>query len=97
MQVEVSKYTEGVNEKETALGSIVEVVQTVERPRTQTQSSKTEIQEKSIDSPLVGAAEQLSLNTPGRETPLKGELSRTNSWNSSNSKSRKSIRSSLMG
>ncbi|PWA61010.1 LOV domain-containing protein [Artemisia annua] len=119
MQVEVSKYTEGVNEKElrpnglpkslirydarqkeTALGSIVEVVQTVERPRTQTQSSKTEILEKSIDSPLVGTAEQLSLNTPGRETPLndtKSELSRTNSGNSSNNKSRKSIRSSLMG
>nr|GEV66160.1 putative LOV domain-containing protein [Tanacetum cinerariifolium] len=113
MQVEVSKYTEGVNEKElrpnglpkslirydarqkeTALGSILEVVQTVERPRTHVQSTKKEIQDKTIDSPLV---EQLNLNTPGRENDPKGELSRTNSWNSSNNKSRKSIRSSLMG
>nr|AML76748.1 putative LOV domain-containing protein [Erigeron canadensis] len=119
MQVEVSKYTEGVNEKElrpnglpkslirydarqkeTALGSIVEVVQTVERPRNQYRSSLTEIQEKIVESPLVGPAENLSLYTPGRETPLsdiKSDLTRTSSWNSSNPKSRKSIRSSLMG
>ncbi|XP_024962687.1 phototropin-2 [Cynara cardunculus var. scolymus] len=119
MQVEVSKYTEGVNEKElrpnglptslirydarqkeTALGSIVEVVQTVERPRTHNQSSKTEIEEKVIDSSLAISAEKQSLATPGRETPLfdpKGDLSRTNSWGASNTKSRKSIRSSLMG
>ncbi|KAI3665000.1 hypothetical protein L6452_43615 [Arctium lappa] len=119
MQVEVSKYTEGVNEKElrpnglptslirydarqkeTALGSIVEVVQTVERPRTHNQSSKTEIEEKIIDSPLAVSVEKQSLATPGRETPLydpKGDLSRTNSWGASNTKSRKSIRSSLMG
>nr|AML76503.1 putative LOV domain-containing protein [Curio rowleyanus] len=111
MQVEVSKYTEGANEKElrpnglptslirydarqkeTALGSIVEVVQTVERPR------KTEIQE----SPLAaGSVETLNLNMPGRETPLfdpkAANLSRTTSWNASNTKSRKSIHSSLMG
>nr|AML78705.1 putative LOV domain-containing protein [Solidago canadensis] len=115
MQVEVSKYTEGVNEKElrpnglpkslirydsrqkeTALGSIVEVVQTVERPRNQFRSSLTEIQEKIVESPLVEPAENLSLYTPGRETPL-SDLTRTSSWNSSNTKSRKSIRSSLMG
>ncbi|KAJ9564654.1 hypothetical protein OSB04_000620 [Centaurea solstitialis] len=119
MQVEVSKYTEGLNEKElrpnglptslirydarqkeTALGSIVEVVQTVERPRTNNQASKTEIEEKIVESPLTVSAERHSLATPGRETPLydpKGELSRTNSWGASNTKSRKSIRSSLMG
>ncbi|KAK9075006.1 hypothetical protein SSX86_003325 [Deinandra increscens subsp. villosa] len=107
MQVEVSKYTEGVNEKElrpnglptslirydarqkeTALGSIVEVVQTVERPR------KTEIQEKIIESPLADSAERRSLYTPGRETPLFGESTPTSA---SGTKSRKSIRSSLMG
>ncbi|KAI3824430.1 hypothetical protein L1987_05889 [Smallanthus sonchifolius] len=110
MQVEVSKYTEGVNEKElrpnglpkslirydarqkeTALGSIVEVVQTVERPRAQIQSSKTEIQEKIIESPLADSAGKPSLNTPGRETPLFDPL------NASNTKSRKSIRNSLIG
>ncbi|XP_076883400.1 phototropin-2-like isoform X2 [Bidens hawaiensis] len=98
MQVEVSKYTEGVNEKElrpnglpkslirydarqkeTALGSIVEVVQTVERPRSQINSSKTEIQEN--------INEKTSLSTPGQETPLfdpKGD-------------NRKSTRNSLVG
>ncbi|KAK1423695.1 hypothetical protein QVD17_19003 [Tagetes erecta] len=111
MQVEVSKYTEGVNEKElrpnglpkslirydarqkeTALGSIVEVVQTVEQPRVHIQSSKTEIQEKIDESPLAESAEKLNLNTPGKETPgfdPKGD--------SSNAKSRKSLRSSLSG
>nr|AML76835.1 putative LOV domain-containing protein [Helenium autumnale] len=97
MQVEVSKYTEGVNEKElrpnglpkslirydarqkeTARGSIVEVVQTVERPHSQIQSSKTNIPEKIIESPRADSAEKPSLSTPGRE-------------------SRKSVRSSLMG
>ncbi|KAI3691307.1 hypothetical protein L2E82_49623 [Cichorium intybus] len=115
MQVEVSKYTEGVNDKElrpnglptslirydarqkeTALGSIVEVVQTVERPRANNQSNKTEIVEKIVESPMSTSLKKLNLNTPGRETPL-SELSRTNSWGASNSKSRKSIRSSLMG
>ncbi|KAL8200123.1 hypothetical protein R6Q57_011462 [Mikania cordata] len=104
MQVEVSKFTEGLNEKdlrpnglptslirydsrqkETARGSIVEVVQTVERPR------KTEIQEKIIESPPGDSAAKLSLNTPGRETPLVTVSTPTNT------KSRKSIRSSLMG
>nr|AML78428.1 putative LOV domain-containing protein [Flaveria kochiana] len=109
MQVEVSKYTEGVNDKElrpnglpkslirydarqkeTALGSIVEVVQTVERPRSQRQSSKLEIQEKIIETSVADSAEKMSLSAPGRETPVfdpKGD--------SSNTKSRKSIRSSL--
>ncbi|KAK1439430.1 hypothetical protein QVD17_05248 [Tagetes erecta] len=109
MQVEVSKYTEGLNEKdlrpnglptslirydarqkETALGSIVEVVQTVEGPRPR--AHKIEIQDTIVESP--------SLNTPGRETPLfepTGELARTSSSNAYNTKSRKSIRTSLMG
>lgn len=70
----------------------MEVVQTVERPR------KTEIQE----SPLaVESLDILNLNTPGRETPLfdpkAANLSRSTSWNATNTKSRKSIRSSLMG
>nr|AML77660.1 putative LOV domain-containing protein [Tragopogon porrifolius] len=116
MQVEVSKYTEGVNEKElrpnglptslirydarqkeTAMGSIVEVVQTVERPRSHIPSSKTEIMEKIVDSPLAASVDKSNVNTPGRETPLfdPTDLSRTSSWNAS--KSRKSIRSSLMG
>ncbi|XP_071694029.1 phototropin-2 [Rutidosis leptorrhynchoides] len=114
MQVEVSKYTEGANEKElrpnglptslirydarqkeTALGSIVEVVQTVERPRAHIQSSKDEIQEKIIESPLVASSERLSLYTPGRETPLNDGSSPQSSVNAN--KSRKSLRSSLMG
>ncbi|KAL7597950.1 hypothetical protein Lser_V15G22325 [Lactuca serriola] len=119
MQVEVSKYTEGVNEKElrpnglptslirydarqkeTALGDIVEVVQTVERPRTNNQSSKTEIVEKIVESPISPSLEKLNINmnTPGRETPLfdpKGDSTPTSSLSAS--KSRKSIRSSLMG
>lgn len=87
-------------QKETALGSIQEVVQTVERPRAKIQSSKTEIQETIVESPLADSAAKLSMNTPGRETPLfdpTGELARTSSSISYNAKSRKSIRSSLMG
>ncbi|MFS7954159.1 putative protein kinase AGC-RSK-2 family [Helianthus anomalus] len=111
MQVEVSKYTEGVNEKqlrpnglpkslirydarqkETALGDIVEVVQTVERPRTR--FSKTEIQEKIVESPL---AEKPSLVTPGRETPVFDPKGDADSLPASNTKSKKSIRISLTG
>ncbi|KAL8229401.1 hypothetical protein R6Q57_014301 [Mikania cordata] len=97
MQVEVSKYTEGVNEKElrpnglpkslirydarqkeTALGSIMEVVQTVERPHIVIQSSKPEIKEKIADSLVADSA---SRNTFGRELPVfdpKGDSTASN-------------------
>nr|AML77342.1 putative LOV domain-containing protein [Scaevola sp. BC-2016] len=126
MQVEVSKYTEGVNDKalrpnglpkslirydarqkETALGSIIEVVQTIKRPRSHNQSSnhdatsKIEKEERlGTVSMLAESAEREGLITPGRETPQldpKGDLSHTNSWNSLSARSRKSLRSSLMG
>ncbi|KAM0059755.1 putative non-specific serine/threonine protein kinase [Helianthus debilis subsp. tardiflorus] len=51
---------------------MVEVVQTVERPHAR--FSKTEIQEKIVESPL---AEKPSLVTPGRETPVFDPKGRT--------------------
>nr|AML78301.1 putative LOV domain-containing protein [Jacquinia sp. BC-2016] len=89
MQVEVSKYTEGVNEKalrpnglpqslirydarqkEKALGSIMEVVQTVKHPRSHMQSMKHDEEELLLDYILPkSAAETMNLGTPGRQTP----------------------------
>nr|AML77393.1 putative LOV domain-containing protein [Platycodon grandiflorus] len=126
MQVEVSKYTEGVNDKalrpnglpkslirydarqkETALDNITEVVHTLKHPHSHIQSKnqdttgKHEKAEKlEIDYSLAGAVEKESMSTPGRQTPLfdsKSEISRTSSWNASGTKSRKSLRNSLMG
>nr|AML77459.1 putative LOV domain-containing protein [Menyanthes trifoliata] len=126
MQVEVSKYTEGVNDKalrpnglpkslirydarqkETALVAITEVVQTVKHPHSHIQSMNHDTANKKgkeekldIDLTFAGSSEKESLTTPGRQaSPLdsKSDLSRTNSWNASNTKSRKSLRSSLMG
>ncbi|KAG6390978.1 hypothetical protein SASPL_148724 [Salvia splendens] len=110
MQVEVSKYTEGVNDKalrpnglpkslirydvrqkEEALGSIIEVVQTVKDPKSQISSNP--------DYMLPGLAESDTKSTPGRLTPQldrKSGLSRSGSRQETN-KSRKSTRLSLLG
>ncbi|KAK1400934.1 putative LOV domain-containing protein [Heracleum sosnowskyi] len=85
MQVEVSKYTEGVNEKllrpnglpkslirydarqkEKALGSMTEVVQTVKHPRSQLEEKK---EMPNIDFMHLKPAEAGSMHTPGRQTP----------------------------
>ncbi|RDX73170.1 Phototropin-2, partial [Mucuna pruriens] len=94
MQVEVSKYTEGVNEKalrpnglpkslirydarqkESALGSMAEVVQTVKDPksiirdRSDDTATKNEEQEKSnLDFVLPKSADIGNTSTPGRQT-----------------------------
>ncbi|XP_041995286.1 phototropin-2-like isoform X2 [Salvia splendens] len=110
MQVEVSKYTEGVNDKslrpnglpkslirydvrqkEEALGSITEVVQTVKDPKLQIASN--------LDYMLPVIAESDTKSTPGRRTPElggKSSLTRSGSHQETN-KSRKSTRVSLLG
>ncbi|XP_041990400.1 phototropin-2-like [Salvia splendens] len=110
MQVEVSKYTEGVNDKslrpnglpkslirydvrqkEEALGSITEVVQTVKDPKSQIASN--------LDYMLPVIAESDTKSTPGRRTPElggKSSLTRSGSHQETN-KSRKSTRISLLG
>nr|AML79270.1 putative LOV domain-containing protein [Cercocarpus ledifolius] len=95
MQVEVSKYTEGVNDKELrpnglpkslirydarqkekALGSIKEVVQTVKHPRSHIQdashdttSNQEEQDNMKLDYVLPKSAAVASMSTPGRQTP----------------------------
>nr|AML79048.1 putative LOV domain-containing protein [Caiophora chuquitensis] len=129
MQVEVSKYTEGVSDKalrpnglpkslirydarqkETALGSITEVVQTVKHPRSQIQSVNQDttsgnhgIEKFNLDYVLPKSAEIESMKEPGRHTPLldptSGGVSSTtvNSVQESGKRPRKSGRTSLMG
>ncbi|XP_058073309.1 phototropin-2-like isoform X2 [Magnolia sinica] len=127
MQVEVSKYTEGLNEKEVrpnglpkslirydarqkekALCSITEVVQTMKHPRVHIlQEADSEVPGKSmehekfyLDSPLPKSAEVENLNTPSRETPQrdgKSEVSRMSTSHDAKKKARKSARISLMG
>nr|AML78540.1 putative LOV domain-containing protein [Xeronema callistemon] len=116
MQVEVSKYTEGLNDKtmrpnalpvslirydarqkEKALSSITEVVQTVKHPRTPSQAYETaeklaEHEKINTESPLQNPADTKYFKSPGRLTPLI-DVKRT----SSSLSSRKSERSSLMG
>nr|AML77357.1 putative LOV domain-containing protein [Akania lucens] len=115
MQVEVSKYTEGLNEKalrpnglpkslirydarqkEEALGSITEVVQTMKHSRSHKREIsndnimvKHEDQEKfNLDYVLPRSAELDSISTPGRQTPRLEEAGK---------KCRKSGRISLLG
>ncbi|KAF6160905.1 hypothetical protein GIB67_025440 [Kingdonia uniflora] len=127
MQVEVSKYTEGLNDKalrpnglskslirydarqkDKAMCSINEVVQTLKHPRAHIQANnhdsppKLEDQEKfNLDFFLPkSTADFESLSTPGRHTPLlnaTSNSSRKNSTHDANKKSRKSGRTSLMG
>ncbi|KAK9987502.1 hypothetical protein SO802_027741 [Lithocarpus litseifolius] len=126
MQVEVSKYTEGINEKalrpnglpkslirydarqkEKALGSITEVVQTVKHPRSHTQAtsrdttSKHEEQEKfDLDYILPKSAEIQNISTPGGQTAqsdYRDDVSHSILSQEAGKKSRKSGRVSLMG
>ncbi|KAK9112312.1 hypothetical protein Scep_019831 [Stephania cephalantha] len=127
MQVEVSKYTEGINDKalrpnglpksliryddrqkEKALGSITEVVQTLKHPRSQSHQPtepgtpvKYGDNEKfNLDYILPKSIELASLGTPGRQTPLmdaRSEYSRSSSVQDGGKRSRKSSRISLLG
>nr|AML76863.1 putative LOV domain-containing protein [Amelanchier canadensis] len=127
MQVEVSKYTEGVNDKalrpnglpkslirydsrqkETALGSITEVVQTVRHPRSHIQdvshdtaSIHEEQDSLNPDYVLPKSAATASMSTPGRQTPqsdVKGDKFRSLSSPIDAGKiSRKSGRTSSIG
>nr|AML78755.1 putative LOV domain-containing protein [Aphanopetalum resinosum] len=127
MQVEVSKYTEGINEKalrpnglpkslirydarqkDKALGSITEVVQTLKNSRSHARSvshdttaSKYEQQEKfNPDFFLPKSTVIESTGTPPRQTPqsdIKNDLSRTSSYQEPEKKSKKSSLSSFKG
>lgn len=122
MQVEVSKYTEGVvdkalrpnglpkslirydaRQKEKALDSMTEVVQTVKHPRSHIQAAsddttgKHEEEEKFF---LPKSAELENMSAPGRQTPQldsRSDVSRLSSYKEAGKKSRKSGRTSLMG
>lgn len=119
MQVEVSKYTEGINEKELrpnglpkslirydarqkekALGSITEVVQTVKGPRSHIKSSQdassgTDKEKLQIDFMLPKSVDTESMSTPGRYTPQWETMSDMSQESGKNS--RKSARISLKG
>lgn len=126
MQVEVSKYTEGVNEKdlrpnglpkslirydarqkEKALGSIKEVVETVKHPRSHTQdvshetaSNHGEQDSLNLDYVLPKSAAIANMNTPGQKTPqsdVKGDAFRMSSSYDAGKISRKSGFASSMG
>nr|AML78191.1 putative LOV domain-containing protein [Aristolochia elegans] len=123
MQVEVSKYTEGTNEKairpnglpkslirydarqkEKALSSMTEVVQTVRHPHSQTldvvQEKATEQEMLFLDSPLPKSGEIGKLKSSGRKIPqmeTKSDVSRMSISSEASKKSRKFSRVSLMG
>nr|AML78724.1 putative LOV domain-containing protein [Cunonia capensis] len=122
MQVEVSKYTEGINDKalrpnglpkslirydarqkETALGSITEVVQTLKHPKSHIRSichdtsGDLEAQDKfNLDYVLPESAQLQSMNTPGKQTPQLVFSPRASIQDTSK-RFRKSGRMSLMG
>nr|AML78071.1 putative LOV domain-containing protein [Myristica fragrans] len=125
MQVEVSKYTEGLNEKalrpnglpkslirydsrqkEKAMSSITEVLQTVKHPHAHIHSPDHKVPGKNmehekfqLDSPPPKSIEE-NLRMPGKETPQrddKTEVSRMSSNNDAKKKERKSSRISLLG
>ncbi|KAF5443676.1 hypothetical protein F2P56_036213 [Juglans regia] len=125
MQVEVSKYTEGVNDKalrpnglpkslicydarqkEKALGSITEVVQTVKHPESHVQamihdtsSYHEEWENFNLDYILPKSAETQNTNTPNRQnrwSDSRGDVSQSSSCQEADKKSRKSGRISLM-
>ncbi|KAL2536893.1 Phototropin-2 [Forsythia ovata] len=125
MQVEVSKYTEGVNEKalrpnglpkslirydarqkEKALGSMKEVVQTVKHPRSHMKSqnqdttAKNENDKLNLDYMLPGPAEKENTGTPGRKNSQldsRNDLPSKGTGHDTGSRSSKSGRVSLMG
>lgn len=122
MQVEVSKYTEGIvdkalrpnglpkslirydaRQKEKALGSMIEVVQTVKHPRAHIQSGKNSNADKQeaqgkldLDSVLLKSAEVDNMDAPGRQTPQIDRKSDA-SFRDADKNSRKSARISLLG
>ncbi|KAG7975588.1 hypothetical protein I3843_06G107200 [Carya illinoinensis] len=125
MQVEVSKYTEGVNDKalrpnglpkslirydarqkEKALVSMTEVVQTVKHPESQvramihdTTSYHEERENFNLDYILPKSAETRNTNTPNRQnrwSDSRGDVSQSSSCQEADKKSRKSGRISLM-
>lgn len=92
-------------QKEEALDSMTEVVQTVKHPRSHIRSIsndvKNEVLERfNLDSFLPKSTDTEKLSTPGRKTPL---VDRTSNWQRTSSvqevekKSRKSGRFSLVG
>nr|AML78837.1 putative LOV domain-containing protein [Larrea tridentata] len=124
MQVEVSKYTEGISEKamrpnglatslirydarqkEEALVSITEVVQTVKRPKSHIRETSQddvgkqgELEKFNLDYALPKSAETESMRSPGGQTPQvesKSNLSQTSSAQEAGKKDRKSARFSL--
>ncbi|GMJ00544.1 phototropin 2, NON PHOTOTROPIC HYPOCOTYL 1-LIKE [Hibiscus trionum] len=121
MQVEVSKYTEGIVEKalrpnglsqslirydarqkDKALDSITEVVQTVKRPQSHIQTSNAatnqidEHEKFNLDYVLPKSAENENSSTPGRYTP-RSDFSAATHMQDIDKKDRKSARISLMG
>uniref|UniRef100_A0A126WXU9 non-specific serine/threonine protein kinase n=1 Tax=Austrobaileya scandens TaxID=13351 RepID=A0A126WXU9_9MAGN len=125
MQVEVSKYTEGINaramrpnglpkslirydnrQKEKAMCSMTEVVQTVRHPRTHIQTEDHEAASKPeghgelfhLDSPLQKSAEVENLKTSSRhpQPDVKPNVSRMSASLDASKKDRKSSRVSLM-
>ncbi|KAJ9704699.1 hypothetical protein PVL29_002983 [Vitis rotundifolia] len=125
MQVEVSKYTEGVNEKavrpnglpqslirydarqkDKAMGSITEVVQTVKHPHAHARTmshdgtvKNEEVEKFHLDYLLPKSAELDNISTPGRQTPQvdSRNISHSGSRQEAGKKSRKSARISLIG
>ncbi|XP_043709522.1 phototropin-2-like isoform X2 [Telopea speciosissima] len=126
MQVEVSKYTEGLNDKalrpnglpkslirydarqkEKALGSITEVVQTVKHPLAhikatdhETLAKREEPEKFNLDYVLPKSLEAENLGTTDIQTPqmnVRSDVSRKNSCQDAGKSSRKSGRISLMG
>ncbi|XP_007043127.2 PREDICTED: phototropin-2 isoform X1 [Theobroma cacao] len=120
MQVEVSKYTEGFNEKalrpnglpkslirydvrqkDQALDSITEVVQTLKHPQSHTRTISNDASNKledkfNLDYLLPKSAETENVSTPGRYTP-QSDFSTGTPIQEFGKKTRKSGRISLMG
>ncbi|GAB4852985.1 Phototropin-2 [Ancistrocladus abbreviatus] len=122
MQVEVSKYTEGINDKalrpnglpkslirydarqkDKALGSITEVVQTVKHPRSHIQAASfksndhhEEREKSTLDYMLPKSASIENMAPPGSQTPQTDAKSDA-SFLEAGKKSQKSARISLMG
>nr|GLL26774.1 phototropin-2-like [Ipomoea trifida] len=119
MQVEVSKYTEGMNDKalrpnglpkslikydarqkEKALDSMTEVVQTMKHPRSHLSmsqdSTKKNAEERIKDFMLSRQAETQSMATPNQQT-TQWESKSNSSQQDSEKKSRRSLRLSLIG
>lgn len=91
-------------QKEEALGSMSEVVQTVKRPRPHIQSKNDVTHEKeeklNLDYMLPISAEIEKMSTPARQTSLldpKSDAFRRSSVQESSYKSQKSGRTSFMG